>query len=100
MACHVCITLLSTVSHPVFFLPISRHFFLFLPPISAQVEGDEWRKASTDVVIAGLGWISITGEYVRVNRIHNELRFLRRGEGMRLKKRTVKDERGGEREGD
>ena len=32
--------------------------------ISPKVEGDEWRKASTDVVIAGLGWISITGEFV------------------------------------
>lgn len=28
-----------------------------------QVEGDEWRRASTDIVIAGLGWISITGTY-------------------------------------
>jgi len=26
-----------------------------------EIEGDEWKKASTDVVIAGLGWISITG---------------------------------------
>jgi hypothetical protein len=25
------------------------------------VEGDAWRKASADVVIAGLGWVSITG---------------------------------------
>jgi hypothetical protein len=31
--------------------------------IFIQVEGDEWRRASTDIVIAGLGWISITGTF-------------------------------------
>ena len=25
------------------------------------MEGDAWKKASADIVIAGLGWISITG---------------------------------------
>ena len=37
---------------------------------SPKVEGDEWRKASTDVVIAGLGWISITGKYIRCRLCH------------------------------
>ena len=41
--------------------------FIFQSP---KVEGDEWRKASTDVVIAGLGWISITGKYIRCRLCH------------------------------
>jgi len=26
-----------------------------------RVRGDSWKEASTDIVIAGLGWVSITG---------------------------------------
>lgn len=26
-----------------------------------EVDGDSWRESSADIVIAGLGWISITG---------------------------------------
>jgi hypothetical protein len=41
-----------------------------------QVEGDEWRKASTDVVIAGLGWISITGNSAKCNTMQRySIRF-------------------------
>ena len=28
---------------------------------SFAVSGESWRKSNTDIVIAGLGWISITG---------------------------------------
>ncbi len=25
------------------------------------MEGDSWKKSSTDIVIAGLGWVAVTG---------------------------------------
>ena len=29
--------------------------------IREQINGDSWKKATTDIVIAGLGWLTITG---------------------------------------
>ncbi len=34
---------------------------MFVTSLPSQIEGDSWKRSSTDVVIAGLGWVSITG---------------------------------------
>lgn len=34
-----------------------------------QVSGESWRKSETDIVIAGLGWVSITGTGTAVVKV-------------------------------
>jgi hypothetical protein len=55
-ATHCYVIILSTKHHHDHIGPFKDNYF--------EIEGDEWKKASTDVVIAGLGWISITGIYL------------------------------------
>lgn len=34
-----------------------------------QITGDSWKKSSYDIVIAGLGWISVTGPGTALVRV-------------------------------
>ena len=40
---------------------VSCSYAMYLNSMRLQLEGDSWRTASNDIVIAGLGWVSITG---------------------------------------
>jgi hypothetical protein len=57
------------ITHCHLIIPLTKHHHYHIGPFKDnyfEIEGDEWKKASTDVVIAGLGWISIKGTYTYI----------------------------------